>query len=100
MEQPMITAPARRTYAKEVFVDAGPYRATHNRDPRGYGLWAFAPVFAYHGHDPHNEPLPADQARAQLDALGCQIRGTYTEARAAAVRAYAQQGETRIAVLP
>ena len=81
----MITlqAPARRTYAKEVFIDAGPYRATHRREPRGYGLWAFAPVFAYHGQTPDRHPLTADQARAQLDALGCQIRGTYTEARAA-----------------
>lgn len=59
-----------------VQVDTGPYVGTHARSPRGSGQWAF-----------------------DIDGQTVSFNGSYSQAKAAAVRAGAARGALRVRVL-
>lgn len=94
------TQPKRRAYlAKEVIVDEEHYRTTHRRNPRGYGMWLFAPSYAANETRPTGEPLTRNEAREQLHNVLRAYLGTYAQARAQAKRDAAATATTRTDIL-
>ena len=91
----------RRTYAKEVSIDAEEYRnANAGHAPRGYRSWEFLPTHAARGQDPTGRTLPDAEAETQRQALAIWVRGTYAAARKEAAHIAASQGQRHLTLAP
>lgn len=78
--------PTPRRYAKEVTIETRHYLNAHGREPRGYGVWMFAPSHTANERTATGEPITPAQAREQIHQTATAYRGNYAQAIKQAAR--------------